>query len=250
MKIEAEREELSQKLNFISSKYVCSPSNKYLTKYADGSESSSLCALRKGSLTIEAALIIPFFLTILLAFFSLFLQYSLAADLKVQAAAEAKILGIVAGYWQTEDRGEIIIYKTSKIEQIWTGSYMIDPYVTQKALCRAWVGFTGLESEETYVYITPEGSVYHMFRDCTHLNLSVERVTYKEAISSENEYGEKYRKCRRCEVAFGSVVYITKEGDCYHSERECSGLKRTIRQVPMSEVKDRSGCMRCMSREE
>lgn len=249
MKTKVQREVLSRKIKFISSKYVCSPSNKYLIKYMHRSESLSLCILKKGSLTIEAALIVPFFLTVLLAFFSLFLQYELAADLKIQAAAEAKKLGIVTGTIGTEDAGDITIYKTAKAEQICKIPFTTPGYVVEKAVCRAWIGFTEFETEETYVYITPEGSVYHLFRDCTHLSLSIERVTYQKAVVSKNEYGEKYRECKRCQEPYGVLVYITKEGDCYHSERDCSGLKRTIRQIAISKVQGRSCCIRCAERE-
>ena len=117
-------------------------------------------------------------------------------------------------------------------------------------MCRAWIGFTTLEEAETYVYITPEGSVYHLFSDCTHLDLSIRGVTMEAAKRSKNNYGQTYRKCEHCDEPFGGFVYITSEGDCYHSERTCSGLKRTIRQVPLCEVEGRGLCMRCMSREE
>ena len=249
MKTKVQREVLSRKRNIISSKYVCSPSNKYLVKYMHRSESLSLCILKKGSLSIEAALIVPFFLMILLAFFSLFLQYAVAADLKMQAAAEAKKLGIVSGYIRSEDVGDIIIYKTSAAEQICKLPFKTPDRIVEKAVCRAWIGFTELETQETYVYITPEGSVYHLFRDCTHLSLSIEQVSYKKAVTSKNEYGETYRECKRCKEPYGILVYITKEGDCYHSERNCSGLKRTIRQVPISEVQGCACCIRCSERE-
>ena len=249
MRTKVEREALSRKLNFISLKHVCSPSNNYLIKYIRRCESSSLCTLKKGSLTIEAALLIPFFLTILLAFFSLFLQYALAADLKMQAAAEAKKLGIVTGYASTEDAGDLTIYKNAKLENLKIVPFITNRYITEKAVCRAWIGFTELETEETYVYITPQGSVYHLFGDCTHLSLSIQRVTYQKAVSSQNEYGENYRECRRCKEPYGILVYITNEGDCYHSERTCSGLKRTVRQVTISEVQGRSCCIRCAGRE-
>ena len=250
MKIKVQRERLSWKVNFISNKNVCSPSNKYLIKYMHGSESPSLCALKKGSLTIEAALVVPFFLTILLAFFSLFLQYASAADLKMQAAAEAKKVGIVTGCKKSENAGDVTIYKTLKIDSIWNTPFLRNNYVTEKAVCRAWIGFTGLETEETYVYITPEGRVYHLFRECTHLTLSVQSVTYQKAVTSKNEYGENYRECKRCQEPYGILVYITREGDCYHSERNCSGLKRTVRQIAISEVMGRSCCIRCAAREE
>lgn len=250
MKTKVQRERFSRKLKFISKKYVCSPSSKSLIKYMRRSESLSLCILPKGSLTIETALIMPFFLTILFAFFSFFHHYTMAADLKIQAAAEAKKLGIVTGCMKSENAGDITISKISEVEQIWEIPFVKNRYVTEKAVCRAWIGFTELEIEETYVYITLEGSVYHLFRDCTHLNLSIEQISYQRAVVSKNEYGQNYRACMLCQEPYGFLVYITGEGDCYHSERSCSGLKRTVRQIAISEVLGRSCCIRCSAREE
>lgn len=250
MKYKAQREVLSGKASLFRVSMCAPPSNKYLTKSTCRNERTSLWVLKRGSLTIEAALIVPFFLVILLAFFSYFLQYASAAELKVQAAAEAKKAGIVLGSVQKTDSGDVTIYKSAKIKEIWEIPFIKENHVTQKAVCRAWIGFTELETEETYVYITQRGSVYHLYNDCTHLDLSIQRVTFAKACSSKNAYGERYRECELCDTTFGALVYITKEGNCYHSERSCSGLKRTIRQIPLSEVEGRTCCIRCMSREE
>lgn len=213
-------------------------------------ERMSLCASKRGSLTVEASLILPFFIMILLGFFTFFSQYSTALQLKAEASAEAKKVGIVLGGVQTADTGDVTIYKSAKGERLWIYPFQTKNDVVQSAVCRAWIGFTELEEEETYVYVTPDGSVYHLYGDCTHLNLSIQKVSFPKACVSRNEYGEKYRPCELCKGDFGALVYITSEGNCYHSERSCSGLKRTIRQIPLSEAKGRGCCIRCMSRKE
>jgi len=213
-------------------------------------ERMSLCALKKGSLTVEASLVLPFFLMILLGFFTFFSRYSTAAELMTEAAAEAKKVGIVLGGVHKTGTGDVTIYRSAKMEKFWIFPFQIENDVIQSAVCRAWIGFTELETEETYVYATPDGSVYHLYSDCTHLDLSIQKVSFAKACSSRNEYGEKYRACELCDGNFGALVYITSEGNCYHSERSCSGLKRTIRQIPLSEVKGRGCCIRCMSRKE
>ena len=202
----------------------------------------------KGSLTLEASMVLPFFLMVLLAFFSLFSQYASATQLKVSAAADAKKLGIVVGSTWQEASGDLTIYKTAKTVGVDQTLFWRDMIVVESATCRPWVGFSGVETEELYVYITPNGSVYHLYADCTHLKLSIQCVTRSYALSAKNEYGVGYRKCDLCKEPYGAMVYITNEGDCYHSERECSGLKRTIRRVPQSEVAERPVCLRCAGR--
>lgn len=214
------------------------------------SERTSLCVLKRGSLTVEASLILPFFLMILLGFFSLFGQYFTAAELKAEAAAEAKKAGIILGSAQKTDAGDVTIHRSAKIKKLWIDPFQTKSNVTQRAVCRAWIGFTELETDETYVYVTPNGSVYHLSRDCTHLDLSIERVSFAGACASRNQYGERYGACELCGRNPGAFVYITSEGNRYHTERSCSGLKRTVRQIPLSEVGGRSCCIRCMSGKE
>lgn len=250
MKGRVQRNVLSQRTILCPIDKCAPPRYKYLKQYIYQNERAFLCTCKKGSLTMEAALILPFFIMIMLSFFSFFSQYASAAELQVKAAAEAKKTAIVLGSAGKMDSGDVTIYKTAKQEEFWHNPFWREKRITQKAVCRAWIGFTILEETESYVYITPEGSVYHLFSECTHLDLSIRGVTMAEAKRSKNDYGEKYRKCEHCDESFGGFVYITSEGDCYHSERSCSGLKRTIRQVPFREVEGRSLCLRCMSREE
>lgn len=249
MRIKEQRDVLPWVANLFRVDMCAPPAYRYLYCFFCQNERMSLCAL-KGSLTVEAALIMPFFLMILLAFFSFFSQYASAAELQAAAAAEAKKAGIALGSLQGTDSGDVTIYKSAKMDEIWINPFYREKNIVQSATCRAWIGFTELETEETYVYITPEGSVYHLYADCTHLDLSIQRVSIVRARSAENEYGEKYRKCEVCDEAFGVFVYITSEGNCYHSKRSCSGLKRTIQRVSFSEAQGRRGCIRCVSRED
>lgn len=225
------------------------PSSKHFHKHHYQNERSSLCVLR-GVLSIEASLLMPFFLMILLACFSFFIQFASAADLKIKAAAEAKKMAIVMGSAGREDSSDITIYKTDTVKPLWIQPFEREHRITEKAVCRAWIGFTELESTETYVYITPEGSVYHLYSDCTHLSLSIRCVTTEQVGSFKNQYGQRYRECELCGKNAGTLVYITLEGDCFHSNRNCSGLKRTVRRISMSRVGGRRCCMRCVSRGE
>lgn len=249
MRIKADRDVLPWKVNSFWITMCAPPSDKNPDNSICQSERMSLCTL-KGSLTLEAALVLPFFLMILLAFFSFFSQYASAAEIKVSAAAEAKKTGITLGAMEKGDAGDVTIYKSAQAEGIWINPFYREKTITQSAACRAWIGFTELKTEETYVYITPEGSVYHLYADCTHLSLSVQSVTMTFARSAKNEYGERYRQCELCKGPFQGMVFITSEGNRYHSKRSCSGLKRTVRQVPLSSVSKRRGCLRCMSRGE
>lgn len=105
------------------------------------------------------------------------------------------------------------------------------------------------EQDETYVYITETGSVYHLIKECSYLKLSIEEEDYNSIHNLRNESGGKYYPCSICidkhaEISRDSV-YITKSGDKYHSSLSCSGLKRTIFTVTIDQVGDKTLCSRC-----
>lgn len=122
--------------------------------------------------------------------------------------------------------------------------------ITRRVRCRKWTGWNG-ESQngesEIWVYITETGTVYHRARECSHLRLSVTKTNLNKIGNKRNENGEKYRECERCaEKNNGqTTVYITNQGDRYHYDLQCSGIKRTISMIKLSEVGERNPCSRC-----
>ncbi len=115
-----------------------------------------------------------------------------------------------------------------------------------------WKGYTipgtvtgeGLDT----VFLSENAEVYHCKSDCTHLKLSVSRVSLTDALSGRNEDGERYVLCGRCqEEEYRGAVYITKTGDNYHYKSDCPGLKRTIYSATRAEVEalEMRMCSRC-----
>ncbi len=122
----------------------------------------------------------------------------------------------------------------------------------QRASVRAWVGRkeggSGDEKEEAkeeeIVYVTVTGQVYHRDLNCSYLNLSISSISADEIEGARNLSGAKYYSCELCGADCGSTVYITSEGNRYHSSLSCSGLKRTVQEMPLSETNLRP-CSRC-----
>lgn len=105
-------------------------------------------------------------------------------------------------------------------------------------------------SNERMVFITESGTVYHTSRDCTHLRLSVTDKKLKEVASLRNSSGGKYYPCEICvkeNMTEASTVYIASNGNRYHKNRLCSGLKRSVTEIAYSEVGNRRLCTRCAS---
>lgn len=105
---------------------------------------------------------------------------------------------------------------------------------------KAFLGYSKEEREmESYVYVTPEQSVYHMRRSCTHLSLSV------HSAASSRKTG--YVPCGFCgkEQNTSGKIYLTRTTNVYHNNAACSGLKRSVKRVKRSEVPGLSPCSRC-----
>lgn len=90
-----------------------------------------------------------------------------------------------------------------------------------------------------YVYVTKYGTVYHESLSCRHLNITILSVSMDSLDTCRNKSGGKYKPCEYCIRGKASgVVYITPEGDRYHSNRDCRGLLRNIRKVKLADVID------------
>lgn len=132
------------------------------------------------------------------------------------------------------------------IQIFWTRNFAME----QHADCRKWSGWNpGGEAdiEGQWVYITETGSVYHSTSACSHLELSVRAVLREQIAELRSEEGAKYYKCRECgnQENSGGIVYITNQGNRYHNDLNCSGIKRTIYMIRLSDVGERKGCSRC-----
>lgn len=101
------------------------------------------------------------------------------------------------------------------------------------------------DDENKTVYITPWGRVYHTDTDCSAIRLSINAVDTSFVADMRNESGGKYYPCEQCGSNAGTSVFITDYGDRYHTDRNCSGLKRTVEAVSLKDVGDRTECKRC-----
>ena len=97
------------------------------------------------------------------------------------------------------------------------------------------------------MYVPETGVVYHKDYHCTYLEPSLRIVSGESLEALRNAGGGKYHACERCMGGAQSVgsVYITTYGERYHSTLSCSGLKRKIYAVPITEIKGKGACSKC-----
>ena len=249
-------------------------------------------ACLRGSLTVEAALVMP----ILVVAVSLILSLFLLLDIQIQMSEACHYAaGTMAASCIHEEEPEttlgylrarqlLQIYQNEHRRGRWSGidevrnmslagsqfhgdyiricvSYNLKlPFsfgrwksipVTQQVVYRKWIGELEQksEAENDFVYVTPYGRVYHRSIGCRYLDLTVRAVGCTEVSGMRNKDGSIYYACYCAKNATGSV-YITDYGTSYHGKIDCSGLKRTIDKVPLSEVGSRQPCNQCGTKEE
>jgi hypothetical protein len=119
--------------------------------------------------------------------------------------------------------------------------------VAQGSQVHKWTGDRDDGEQTDYVYVTETGTVYHRNRNCSYLDLSIQSVNMANIGSLRSKNGNKYYACSDCaagKTTSGSV-YITNYGTCYHTKLSCSGLKRTVYLIPITEVGSKGPCSRC-----
>lgn len=119
----------------------------------------------------------------------------------------------------------------------------------QQVRMHGWVGYSENpgqeENEEFFVYVTEEGVVYHCDSNCSYLNPSVRMVPGEVIQNLRSSDGSKYYPCEVCGADASEACYITDYGYRYHSRRDCSGIKRTVQRIPISEAGSLRPCSKC-----
>ena len=111
----------------------------------------------------------------------------------------------------------------------------------------AWVGWSpgdGAQgsdpggSQPDNVYVTKYGEVYHTDPGCIYLNPQVRSVPGSMVDSCRSGDGSKYYPCEYCHPNKNGAVYITKEGNRYHSSRDCGAITRHVREMDTEAAHD------------
>lgn len=213
-----------------------------------------------GSITVEAALILPIFLFAMLSISYLTdaVRISSAnterlAERAYTYAKYAYIGNSLVGNSTLSDTIDVInggddiidLVKRYRINVPFDLLNAYDPYAVDRVRVRAFTGYDNTkhghrdnEEAEEMVYVTEYGSVYHRSLGCSHLNFNIRSTDYSSVSKERANDGSKYYACEYC-CSHGSkplVVYITDDGNRYHSTLSCGALKRTIKEIPLSQT--------------
>ncbi|PWL92788.1 MAG: hypothetical protein DBY13_07070 [Lachnospiraceae bacterium] len=248
----------------------------------------------KGSMTVEAAFVLPFCLYAMVNLMSIMELYRLQGNLSAAMHNTAKDMAVYAHSIENNSTALNATYAGIKTESelgekylnhspvtggamgiLWlqsrflqedecidlVASYHVGPTfrlmgysgfaMYNRTRTRAWTGYDNAgaagngRNEEQLVYITPSGSAYHLSKNCSYLKLSIQGVDKDIVGELRNKDGSIYYACDDCGNRDSSRVFVTDYGNRYHTTLQCSGLKRTIYLVPISQAQGRTPCSKC-----
>ena len=202
----------------------------------------------KGSMTVEAAFVLPFFIFFMANILCLFLSYERYSKTLANIHQTTK-LAALACHGISMDSDTVDMSLPVSISPFVSEIGFIPSYATAHASVRKWTGYdvcsvlTTTEEAE-YVYITEHGSVYHRSLSCRHLNIRVVSATEVDSLRNNNH--AKYYPCEYCKKGYSTgLMFITPDGNRAHNNAGCSALKRRVKLVKLSEVGARGPCKDC-----
>ena len=215
-------------------------------------------SLKKASIAVETALVLPIFFLGMVTMISFMDIYKLQTEHLTKLCEKTKEAGMYAYVLDGSGPDNITLPDFYTYEPIDGLVPLPDVRMFNTVKVHAWTGKEYANEEgqagseekekEPMVYVTENGSVYHKDIGCSYLDLSISHVSKNAAEGLRNHYGEKYSPCETCGKGQeqGGMVYITETGNRYHTLESCSGLKRTVRMEKQSHVSGKMhACSRC-----
>ncbi len=226
----------------------------------------------KGSLTVEASVIYPLFILVIVALMfllkavnnHLIIQNDLISDANkasVRATLSDKLsMATMVGSGisiHSKVGGVLLPHKSNGYDHEYSYLSGVDvlpnPLFNEKirlynnVRSKIWNGDKDNSDEKEYVFVTKNGKVYHNSLNCIYLKRSTRGVDINDIDSYRNESGGRYYPCKICgkTKTNSGIVYITSYGSSYHRLSNCWELVRDIKRIPISEVDGRGRCSKC-----
>lgn len=230
----------------------------------------------RGSMTVEAALIVPIMIFVLYALVMISQLFIVNAQIANGTAQTARYLAKHAteqdvlnhivlrtkfhGFvnqnrlWLVDGKEGGILFVKSKLPNENEEIEVVANYqctikvpllgkfrfpMETRSVQKAFVGYDpdhNAGSEET-VYVAESGSVYHTNPACSHITITM--MTEQEARAMP-----QVQECKHCKNDAVTGSYVTVYGNCMHKNPNCSGLKRTVHVAKKDEV-HLPICQRC-----
>ena len=235
----------------------------------------SISASFKGSLSLEASLVIPIFLFALMTmilnieiirlqtniFEAIHQGEAISFDLKNTSNYENIFFNYLDNkqfpYLCTKNNKEgIQLYDHSTIDldgYINLGAkYKIKPFIymfpiedvsfTDEVTGHSFTGYVltdnhkMINDDNDFVYITKTGIKYHLSENCSYIKVNLISVSGDKIGELRNKEGEKYIPCHACKPTLSEILYITEYGNKYHGLRSCKAINKNVMVISKKEA--------------
>ncbi|WP_253288638.1 TadE/TadG family type IV pilus assembly protein [Blautia sp. MSJ-19] len=208
---------------------------------------------RRASLAVETALVLPLFFLGMVTMISFMDIYRIQTEHLQTLCERTKEAGMYAYVLDGSGPEEITLPDVYRYTPVGGLIPLPAVWMHNTVKVHAWTGAEfskggdGKTESEEMVYVTASGSVYHRKTGCRYLNVSINQVSGASVAGLRNNSGEKYSPCETCSrnQKPSGAVYITSGGNRYHNLATCSGLKRTVKLVKLSQVGSMHACSSC-----
>lgn len=206
-------------------------------QFYDERVSAPLLWKEEGSITLETAMLIPFFLAGILTFVFLLemmvtgtymknalhtvgkemAERSYEAPFPSQSELERRLIKEIGEERMTSsliEKGQIScagsrmnsagilhLHVEYPMKIPVPGNFLPSVIVSESMMVKGWNGYRGngvMDLAEDIVYVAETGSVYHRDSQCSYLKLSIRTTSKGEVGELRNHDGEKYKSCERC----------------------------------------------------
>ncbi|WP_026834340.1 pilus assembly protein [Eubacterium xylanophilum] len=126
---------------------------------------------------------------------------------------------------------------------------------SNKIRTRSFIGVKTRQNEEDsseMVYVTKTGRVFHRDLGCSYITPKLSEISFADLSFVRSIGGAKYYPCEACcksrALASKDHIFICNYGNRYHCARGCSKISRSIERIKLSDVGDRIPCSKCGNR--
>ncbi len=215
---------------------------------------------KKGSMTVEAALILPLFLLASLTMLSFVDVMKMTIEQQIRQQEFLRKGAVYANLLGTATQGREGDY--IKLDYVYAATLPIGGFgykkvfVQQRSMVHIFNGYDDscgdrVGQQQEYVYVTKRGSVYHKKRSCRALNIHVREVSGERIKGERNIDRKKYRVCQSCAKGYtaaelkGKSLFITDYGVNYHVRINCAELTRTVQVIKIEDAGGKRACRSC-----
>lgn len=149
----------------------------------------------------------------------------------------------------TPEEGDMEVTVSYRLRPLVSWLQIGDGIISDSMMLHGFVGYTGGfggdDGRERYVYVTPSGTKYHLAQTCSYIKVRLLTATGEEIDGKRNESREIYRPCELCRPKKEGILYYTAWGNRFHNDNRCSGIKKNVFMIPLSEVGGRTACSKC-----